>query len=97
MRTHIADNFVIQYLDGATESTVNALLDTTLIPALEAVNFTPVELHMRAMPWIEAGDALQITTEDGEVVNTFAMSHAISGIQMLQATIESSGGELVEV
>lgn len=93
----LTDNFVIQYLDGATESTVNALLDATLIPALEAVNFTPVELHMRAMPWIEAGDALQITTEDGEVVNTFAMSHAISGIQMLQATIESSGGELVEV
>lgn len=92
----LTDNAALKALTGATKAGVEALLAAALIPALSAVAYTPVELSIRALPWIEAGDALQITAEDSTVVDTFALNHVISGIQALFDDIEAKGGELVD-
>lgn len=92
----LRENFIVQHMDNATETSVETLLDATLVPALAAINFTPIELDIRAMPWIEAGDPIQITTEDGVVVESYALAHTISGIQHLVDAIESHGGDLME-
>jgi hypothetical protein len=57
--------------------------------------FTPIELEMRGLPWIEAGDALEITTDDGSLVKSYALRIELDGIQYLTATITAKGGEII--
>lgn len=92
----VTDNWILLNMPNATRITIEALLDAALIPALDAVHFTPVEMTIRGLPWIEAGDALQITAEDGTVIDTYALRQEISGIQALFTDVESQGGEMME-
>jgi hypothetical protein len=92
----LQDNYVLGTMANASPADIQALLQAGLIPQLAKVTYTPVTLTMRSWPWIQAGDALELTAEDGTVVNTFAMSRKISGIQLLTDEIESKGGELKE-
>lgn len=59
------------------------------------VGFTPTDLTMQGFPWMEAGDALEITAEDGTVVDTYALRIEMMGIQKLTSVIESKGGEII--
>lgn len=92
----LTDNVMLAAMASASPSAIEAILQSGLIPELSKVTYTPVELTMRSWPWIQAGDALELTAEDGTVVNTFAMSRSISGIQLLMDAIESEGGEVME-
>lgn len=87
----MTDNAVLKALTSPTVSAIEALLLSTFAPAAAGITYTPVQLDIRALPWIEAGDALTVTAEDGTTVNTYAMRHEINGIQALFAAIESSG------
>lgn len=89
-------NKMLDCLETESESDVITLLDNGFVTRADKVAFTPVDLTIRALPWIEAGDALQITAEDGAVVDTYVMSHEITGIQALFDSIESKGGEMME-
>lgn len=87
----MTNNALFEVLANATAEQIEALIKQFFQPHAAAINYTPVQLDIRAMPWIEAADALQLTAEDSTVVNTYAMRHEISGIQALFAAIESSG------
>lgn len=87
----MTNNALFDVLANATADQIEALIRQFFQPYAAAINYTPVQLDIRAMPWIEAADALQLTAEDSTVVNTYAMRHEISGIQALFAAIESSG------
>lgn len=89
------DNYILTHMANADEAIIAAMLRASLLPALRKVGFTPADLQIRALPWIEAGDALQITAEDGTVVDTYALQHVVSGIQDLRADILSQGGEII--
>ena len=91
----MTDNYVLTHLQNADQDAIEALLESTLVPKLTSVRFTPVTLSIRALPWLEAGDAIQVTAEDGTIVDSYALVHGISGIQALFAAIESKGGEIV--
>lgn len=79
-----------------SKSEIETFLDVSFIPKLGAVAFTPIELTVgNGLPYIEAGDYIQATSEDGVAAKSFALTHTISGIQHLTETIESSGGDLV--
>ena len=91
----MTDNEALKMLDGLTLDGIVELLNGEFAQNAEEVGFTPAEITMQGWPWIEAGDALRITAEDGTVVNTYALRVELSGIQHLMSDIISEGGEIV--
>lgn len=89
-------NEVLKVLTNQTESTVEDLLDTYFIPNLLPLSFTPIDLAMKGLPYIEAGDYLAVVAEDGTIAYSFDMKQDINGIQMLTADIESTSGDIIE-
>lgn len=87
----MTSNALLKVLVNASASQIETMIRQNFRPYVVALGYTPVQLNIRAMPWIEAADALQITTEDGIVVSTYAMRHEVDGIQALFADIESRG------
>ena len=93
---NMTENEVMQNLTSADVDTIYALLSGQFVGNVANIGFTPAELTMRGWPWLEAGDALQITAQDGTVVDTYALRVEMSGIQKLTALITAEGGEIVE-
>jgi len=92
----MTDNKMIPMSPDINAGTLPDVLSREFAAGAANVGYTPVELEMQGWPWIEAGDALQITAEDGSVVNTYAMRIEMRGIQHLVSTITSPSGEIVE-
>lgn len=91
----MTDNAVINMLDTKVKTAVTNLIQGDFAANAANVGFTPIYLTMRGWPWLEAGDALEITAEDGTVVNTYALRVEMSGIQHLTSVITAEGGEIV--
>ena len=79
------------------ETTMQSILTTYFEPNASVINFTPVELEMRGLPYLESGDYIELTAEDGETVQTYILNQTISGIQNLRADVTSTTGDLLEV
>lgn len=77
------------------EADVKALLDTYFIPNANDTVFTPVELKMNGRPDIEAGDYLNIVSQEGNIF-TFVMRRLLTGIQALTDEVEAEGNEYNE-
>lgn len=88
-------NAVLQSLANASMENIQTLLSGDFATNAANAGFTPVDLTMQGWPWMEAGDALEITAEDGTVVDTYALRIEMSGIQHLTAAIQSQGGEII--
>ena len=88
-------NELLKNIANTTFSAIKSIITSDFKPYARTVEFTPVELSMQGWPWMEAGDALRITAEDGTVVKTYALRVEMSGIQHLMATITAEGGEIV--
>lgn len=92
----MTDNAALKLLNGAAPKTIESLLRSAFVPHLGAVNFTPIDLNMKGLPYIEDGDFLSVTAQDGAVVRSFNLRHEISGTQVLNATVTSVAGEIIE-
>ena len=92
----MSNNEALKNLEVASYSAVVNLIKSSFAPYVGAAAFTPIELTMQGWPWLEAGDALEITAEDGTVVESYALRVEMSGIQHLQAVITAEGGEIIE-
>ena len=92
----MSDNEVLRSAE-LTEAAVIQILTDNFMPKAAAVNFTPVDLEMRGLPYLEAGDAITMTAKDGTTVTSYILRQEISGIQNLQASVTSTNGELMEV
>lgn len=59
-------------------------------------DYTPCEMTMQGMPWVEAGDFLRIETgaEDVPKVYTYMLQRSLSGIQHLTDKVVSVSGEV---
>lgn len=90
------DNVVLENT-VASQAELQAAIDQYFAPNAEVINFTPVDLNMRGLPYLESGDYIQLTAEDGTTVNTYILEQTINGIQHLTADITSTNGELLEV
>lgn len=91
----MTDNTLLKSLSSGDADTIAAVLSGDFATNAANVGFTPVDMTMRGLPWIEAGDALEITAEDGTVVDTYALRIEMSGIQHLTATVEARGGTII--
>lgn len=90
------DNEVIKNAVIDTD-TMQSILDTYFAPNADVINFTPVDLEMRGLPYLETGDYIELTAEDGTTVQTYILNQTISGIQHLTASVASTNGELLKV
>ena len=103
---YVTDDFY--YFDGESQewvsgghyenvtSVVNFVLENIFMLDVNSVNFTPVEMDIRGLPFLEAGDAFTLTLSDGTVLNSYILNHRISGIQHLTDSIDSVSGEVIE-
>lgn len=92
----MTDNAVLKAMDGASPTIIESLLDTSFIPHLSAVNFTPLELEAKGLPYIEAGDALAVTAQDGTVCSSYALRRELDGVQVLTDQIDSQSGMIID-
>ena len=74
---------------------VTELVKTYFKPNVTAIGFTPTDLSALGLPYIEAGDYLEIDDGNGGTVGTYIMSRTLSGVQFLEDDIESKGGEII--
>lgn len=79
------------------QSKLIAFLNSIFTPNIPDLTFVPIELSKKGLPYLEAGDAIEIETEDGQIVPSFILRQTISGIQYLSADVESSNGEAMEM
>lgn len=80
-----------------SDETLQSILDNYFTPNASVVNFTPADISIRGLPYLETGDCIQLTAEDDTEVNTYILEQTITGIQNLRAEITSTNGELLEV
>lgn len=95
----MSGNAALSHLTGTPDTmgaTIKALLDTHFIPLLGPITFTPVDLSMKGLPYLEPGDYMAVTTEDGETAYSFNMRQTIRGVQALTTEIESVSGQILE-
>lgn len=92
----LSDNAVINSLEGASLEEIQGLLQQYFIPHLLPVAFTPIELNMQGLPYIEDGDYLSVVAADGTEAFSFNMRHELSGIQLLEAEVTSVSGQIID-
>jgi len=92
----ITGNAVLEALESRGQYGITSLLQESFVPFIDPITFTPIDLSMKGLPYLEAGDYLAVTAEDGTIANSFAMRQTISGIQVLTAEIESTSGDIIE-
>lgn len=92
----MTDNAVLKAMDGASQEVIESMLDTLFIPHLAPINFTPIDLEMKGLPYIEAGDALAVTAQDGTVCNSYALRRELDGVQSLTDQIDSESGLIID-
>lgn len=91
----LADNGVLALAPAAGREEIEDVILYRMADGLaELDSYSPAEIEMPAWPWLEAGDALEITAADGETVNTYIMQRTISGVQLLWDEIDAPGGEV---
>ena len=99
----MTDNYLLKNLavsvndltNQTVEEFVTGLLDTYFIPNITDIAFTPVQLDALGLPYLEAGDYLEIDDGNSGTVGTYIMNRTISGEQFLEDEIESQGGEII--
>ena len=99
----MTDNYLLKNLavsvndltNQTVEEFVTGLLDTYFIPNISDIAFTPVQLDALGLPYLEAGDYLEIDDGNSGTVGTYIMNRTISGEQFLEDEIESQGGEII--
>jgi len=94
-RYDMTDNETLKSLSSADLTSVTNIITGDFATNAANVGFTPIDLTMQGWPWLEAGDALQITAEDGTTVDTYALRVEMSGIQNLQMAITAQGGTII--
>lgn len=84
--------------DGVTiQEKIADYLNARFTPNIPDMSFVPIELTKQGLPYLEAGDAIEVTTGDGQTVPSFILRQTINGIQFLTAEVESANGEAMEM
>ena len=74
---------------------IEYLLDAYFKPAVQEIDFVPVDLEMLGLPYLEAGDYLEFDVGNNQTIGTYMLSRSMSGIHQLMDSVESHGGEII--
>lgn len=84
-------------LPNCTTSMIRSLMNQQLVPALRDLTFTPAEIDSRGLPYLEAGDCIELEAEDGSIIKTYALEREMHGTQHLTDRITADGITISEV
>lgn len=76
-------------------SIVESLLDQYFVPYVGTVDFVPLDANLRGLPFLEAGDAITLTAEDGTVIDSYILAHSFDGIQYIREDIQTVQGTVI--
>lgn len=80
-----------------SDTTINEILDVALVPELQKLMYTPVEIDAHGLPYLEAGDCIELEALDGTIVKTYVLQRNLTGIQYLTDQITADGITIAEV
>lgn len=89
---YMTDNYVLQNTQ-MSEADLKAFLDEYFIPNISNIMYYPTEIEMQGMPYLEAGDTLQVITEEGGF-ETIILQRTLSGVQSLTDSVDATGDEV---
>lgn len=81
------------YLGAA--SVIALLLRLHFVPYAGSVTFTPLDANFRGMPFLQCGDAIQLTAGDGTVIDSYILAQTFGGIQHIEQDVETVQGNVV--
>ncbi len=86
------DNYI--FLNAKmSEGQVKKLLETYFIPNITGISYTPADITMTGLPYMEVGDTLNVLTNEGGF-ETLVFSRTMQGIQSLSDNVETKGDEV---
>lgn len=92
----MTDNAVLKIMDNASPSAIESFLQVFFIPYLGTVSFLPIDMEMKGLPYIEAGDAITVTAQDGTVCNSYVLRQTQTGVQALRSQVDSQSGLIID-
>ena len=88
----IKDNFILN-AGILTKEQIEEILVNNFIPNIRDIRYTPTDLQAKGLPFLEAGDVVNVLTKDGGF-ESFVLRRTLTSIQNLSDSIESSGDEV---
>ena len=84
----ISDNYLIKESTFTEVEMAEILM--TLASNIYRVTYMPADINLQGLPYLEAGDVIQVQTEDGSF-ETIVLRRTLTGIQSLSDNFESNG------
>lgn len=75
-------------------SIIQYMLDTFFIPYAD-IHFTPIDMDIRGLPFLQCGDAITFTSEDNVTIHSYILNHTFSGIQYISENMDTVQGEVL--
>lgn len=88
---------IFETLKITSEQKINEILDVALVPELQKLMYTPVEIDAHGLPYLEAGDCIELEADDGTIIKTYVLERKLTGIQNLRDQITADGITIAEV
>lgn len=76
-------------------SIVEYLLDTYFLPYAD-IHFTPIDMDIRGLPFLQCGDAITFTANDGTTISSYILNHTFDGIQHIKQNLDTVQGEVLQ-
>lgn len=68
----------------------------TILDHISGVEYVPVQLESKGLPYLELGDCIDITLADATAIRTIVLNRTLSGVQNLTDSIISTGNKIRE-
>lgn len=90
----MSGNYVLTQMNNPTLDKITAIINERLMPNIQQLLYTPVELDSVALPYLETTDYIRVNTgaEDVPTVESFVLRRDMSGQQHLIDSIDSVSG-----
>lgn len=90
----LSENWILQSLSDGSEPSVRAVIETRMLPWLGSVAFLPFSITAHGIPWLTAGDPVNIQTDDPEQpsVASYLLEQSISGVFDLTTDASAASG-----
>ena len=89
------NKYIIQgnmFTFGKSAAQLTAIANN-IFPLISNVQYTPMRLSCRGLPYLEVGDCIDVLQTNGSALRTVVLSRVLSGVQSLTDDISASGNE----
>lgn len=89
---YFKDNYIFK-TSRWRPAAIRELIDDYFVPAVAGISYRPVEIEMKGIPYMEAGDVITVLTRTGGV-EAFVFRRILKGINTMRDSIEARGDEV---